>query len=233
MEHKNPDRSRNWRPNKLTIAATIGVAVLGALVFVSHRQPQVSKHGQHHNITTTVFWVGEGEDASNGYIPNRSSTWIEDWVGAFGGVDDPNKRCGFGPCGFTPKENAFYFALPYNDLDDNCNAKPSQRSVPWYAGPPGQGESIVKNQWIQIQYNGKTAYAQWQDAGPFGEDDTDYVFGKHTPKAHAGLDVSPATASYLGLPGEGKTSWQFITPDKVPEGPWHNTITVSRGDCAS
>jgi hypothetical protein len=186
----------------------------------------------HQNIRTTVFWAGEPADATNGYIHNKSSTWVEDWTGAYGGVDDPQNRCGYQPCGFTPKENPFYFALPYSDLDDSCNAKPSQQDVPWFDGTPAEGNSIVKDRWIKINYDGRTAYAQWEDAGPFGEDDTAYVFGNSKPRADAGLDVSPAVAGYLELPGQGQTSWEFVERDKVPDGPWLKTITSTKPDCA-
>jgi hypothetical protein len=184
----------------------------------------------HQNITATEFWVGEPGDADNGYIQNRSSTWVEDWSTRFGGVDDPDNRNGYLPAGFTPKENPFYFALPYSDLDNHGNQKPSAKRIPWYNGAPKYSDSIVKNRWIEvISKNGKAGYAQWEDAGPFGEDDFNYVFGSARPanqtNDRAGLDLSPASTDYLGLNGQEIVSWRFVDASQVPDGPWKQIVT--------
>lgn len=195
----------------------------------THQQPEVSveRYPEHKNITATVFWVGEAADDSNKFIHNRSSAWVEDWEGAYGGVDDPENRCDYLPCAFTPKENPFYFALPYNDLDDNGDRKSSASEVPWYrADTATDGNSILKNRWVKITRDSKTAYAQWEDVGPFGEDDFGYVFGDDSPSApEAGIDLSPATASYLQVDGRDQVDWQFIDKTKVPDGPWKTIIT--------
>ena len=217
-------------------AAMVGVLALATVTWVvTRREPQAAPPEElmHQDVRTTVFWVGEPADAANDFIHNFSSTWVENWVGTYGGEDDPNDRCGYQPCGFTPKENPFYFALPYSDLDEACNAKPSQQAVPWFDGTPAPGHSIVKDSWIKINYQGRTVYAQWEDAGPFGEDDTGYVFGESEPQANAGLDVSPAVADYLDIPGEADTSWEFIDASKVPDGPWLKTITDTKTDCTA
>lgn len=198
----------------------------------AQRSGEPEPKGGHNNITATVFWVGEGADESNANIHNRASTWVEDWVGAFGGIDDPEDRCDLLPCGFTPQENPFYFALPYNDLDESCRAKPSQAEIPWYSGSPPEGHSIVKDRWAKIKFAGKTAFAQWEDAGPFGEDDFAYVFGDAAPQSdRAGIDLSPATAEFLGIDGRGQVSWEFVNESDVPNGPWRQTITKTPPDC--
>lgn len=203
---------------------------------VANRQAQERRAANpeyaHRDITTTVFWVGEAAGDSNQYISNDASTWVEDWTRTYGGVDDPNNRCGFLPCKFTPKENPFYFALPYSDLDESCQPKPSQSQVPWFTGQTSGGNSIIKNQWIKIRHGDKIAYAQWEDAGPFGEDDAAYVFGDSPPNEEVGLDLSPATADYLGLEGRGKTDWEFVEEAQVANGPWRDVVTVSPPDCA-
>lgn len=190
---------------------------------------QKNTYPLHSNITATEFWVGEPGDADNGYIQNRSSTWVENWQTKFGGVDDPNHRNGYLPAGFTPNENPFYFALPYNDLDDNGNQKPSAKNVPWYNAAKKNSDSILKNHWIEIQHGDKVAYAQWEDAGPFGEDDFDYVFGDKRPanttNDNAGLDLSPATTDYLGLNGQEAVAWRFVDALEVPAGPWKQVVT--------
>jgi hypothetical protein len=47
------------------------------------------------------------------------------WEGHFGGVDDPDRRDGYFLEGFVPKENPFYFALPYTDYDEHGRKKSS------------------------------------------------------------------------------------------------------------
>lgn len=183
----------------------------------------------HSNTTATVFWAGEGADTSNDFIHNRSSAWMDDWVSAYGGIDDPNKRCGYLPCGFTPRENAFYFALPFSDYNEN-GLKPTEelKIIPWFTGDIPQGTSLLKNRWIQVTHNGKTSYGQWEDVGPFGEDDAAYVFGSTTPKEpRAALDLSPALADSLNIDGRGVVAWRFIEEKDIPSGPWKNVITRS------
>lgn len=195
---------------------------------VASTEPE--SYPMHENIPTTVFWVGEDADMkTNDNIHNRSSVWVEDWVAAYGGVDDPSGRCGYKPCGFEPKENPFYFALPFNDYDERGLKSESQlKVIPWYDGKLEEGKSVVKNRWLKIIYGDKEAYGQWEDAGPFGEDDTGYVFGEDRPKEpRAGLDVSPAIADYLGIDGKADVSWQFVRESDVPDGPWKEVVTIS------
>jgi len=184
----------------------------------------------HNNIVATMFYVGEGSSSENGHIHNRASVWDEDWQAHYGGVDTPTARNGWLPKGFTPKENPFYIALPYNDLDDEGAQKLSARSVYWHAA--ASGHSLLKNTWVEVCYRGKCAYGQWQDAGPYGEDDVHYVFGGAPPANHrdvqAGIDVSPALNDYLGLGGEARVAWRFIQTDHIPAGPWQQIVTTSR-----
>jgi hypothetical protein len=149
-------------------------------------------------------------------------------------VDDPNRRNDFFPAKFIPKENPFYFALPYNDFDENGSRKKEAYTlIPWASEKEwGKLESMCKNRWIKIMKGGKEAYAQWQDVGPFKEDDKSYVFGTALPKSKtnnkAGLDISPAVKDYLGLSDIDKTSWQFVDLSAVPDGPWKKVITISQ-----
>ncbi len=187
----------------------------------------------HQNITATTFWVGEPADKSNKNISNAQSAWDENWQKHYGGVDNPNDRQGYFPAAFTPKENPFYFALPYNDFDSNGNRKKTAGSVIYWAAGSSftPSQSMLKNKWIEITASGKTAYAQWEDVGPFGENDSAYVFGNATPKSktnhNAGLDLSPAVEDYLNLTGEDKVDWRFIKAQDVPAGPWKKIITTS------
>lgn len=188
-----------------------------------------SKYPLHENIVATVFWVGEGADNSNDFIHNSSSAWATNWVGLYGGIDDPTSRCGYRPCAFTPKENPFYFALPFNDYgEDGRKPLAVLKKIPWYTSSVPDDVSILKNRWIEVRHGQKTAYAQWEDVGPFGEDDVDYVFGYNRPaESRAGLDMSPALADYLGVSGRGTVSWRFIDAADVPNGEWTKAITTS------
>lgn len=189
---------------------------------------------QHNNIITTVFWVGEPGDTDNGKIPNDVSAWDGHWQQHYGGVDGQDNRRGYQPAGFTPKENPFYVALPYNDIDPDGNRKSSAELCRPYTPDYDARYSACKNIWVAITHGNKTVYAQWEDVGPFGEDDSSYVFGTAKPRntrgEHAGLDVSPAVQSELGLQDVDRTSWHFVQTKDVPEGPWKTVITTSKGD---
>lgn len=187
----------------------------------------------HQGISTTVFWVGEGSSQDNHYISNVASAWDDSWMSDFGGVDDPNSRDGWYPAAFVPQENPFYFALPYNDFDSNGVKKADIITyIPWAASNNSASKSVCKNRWIKITKNGVTAYAQWEDVGPFGEDNKEYVFGHSAPantiNNNAGLDVSPAVRDYLGLSDIDTTDWQFVDERDVPEGPWKKIVTTSQ-----
>lgn len=193
-----------------------------------------NKYPIHKDITATYFWAGEEAGKSNKEISNLSSAWDEKWVKHFGGVDNPKKRNGFFPAAFTPKENPFYFALPYNDFNKNGTIKTEiLQLADWTKGVElKEGQSYCKNRWAKITKGGKVTYAQWEDVGPFGESDKNYVFGTAAPKSktnsNAGIDVSPAVRDFLGLKDVDKVDWQFIDESLVPDGPWKRVVTTSQ-----
>jgi len=175
----------------------------------------------------TVFWAGEGEGDDNGFIHNRSSAWDVDWEKNFGGYDDPECRDGYRPCGFVPKENPFYVALPYNDLNEDGTHKRDPRLPP---GPREQWVSDLKDRWIAVRAGGKICYAQWEDVGPFGEDDIAYVFGDALEPLNqrgerAGIDLSPAARDCLGVGGLSDVEWRHVEASEVPDGPWLVSVT--------
>ena len=178
------------------------------------------------NIVTTVFWIGE-QPSGNNSIPNRSSSWDKDWARSYGGFDDPNpaRRRDYIPAKFTPRQNPFYCALPYNDKASTGHRPEAVRVIPWFQEAyQGPGVSVCKGRWVAISNGNRTAYAQWEDAGPFRTDHWQYVFGSERPKPNlnkgAGLDVSPAVRDYLGLRETDVTDWRFIDFKDVPRGPW-------------
>jgi len=224
------------RPGLIVAFAVIGIVIINCgLAFSAATTSGV--YPTHTNIGTTYFWVGEGATSDNGYISNSPSAWDDSWQQHFGGVDDPNNRNGYYPAAFTPNENPFYFALPYNDFDSNGRRKTNANKVYWWGAKQwGPDESCCKDQWIRITKGTKTAFAQWEDCGPYGEDDINYVFGTSAPASpandNAGLDVSPAVRDYLGLSDIDEVNWQFVGASSVDAGPWKNIITGNPVDGA-
>src|SRR5438874_5258475 len=189
-------------------------------------------------IVTTVFWIGE-KPTENNPVPNKASSWDKEWSKNYGGFDDPNptNRSDFTPVKFTPRQNPFYCALPYNDKAATGHRPEASRVVPWFnEAYQGPGVSVCKDRWIAIRKGNKVAYAQWEDAGPFRTDHWQYVFGNERPKPNlnkgAGLDVSPAVRDYLGINETDVTDWQFVEFKDVPHGPWsklgeNNTFVIN------
>ncbi|MGI8435937.1 MAG: hypothetical protein ACR2NX_03400 [Chthoniobacterales bacterium] len=188
---------------------------------------------------TTVFWIGEKPTANNP-TPNHASSWDADWAKNYGGYDDPDPahRHHLIPASFTPRQNPFYIALPYNDKAREGHRSEAPRVIPWFREAyKGPGVSTCKGRWVAIRKGDRTVYAQWEDAGPFRTDHWQYVFGNERPKPNlnqgAGLDVSPAVRDYLGLQDTDVTDWKFVDFKDVPSGPWalygdNNTFVMNK-----
>jgi hypothetical protein len=205
--------------------------------------PPLNKPGERFpwktQIVTTTFWIGEKPTANNP-VPNVQSSWDKNWTKNYGGYDNPDQsqRRDFIPVKFTPKQNPFYVALPYNDKAMNGHRPEAPRVVPWFKEAyQGPGVSTVKGRWIAIRKGNKVAYAQWEDAGPFRTDHWQYVFGNERPKPNlnkgAGLDVSPAVRDFLGMQDTDVTDWKFVEFNEVPHGPWskhgdNNTFVINQ-----
>ncbi len=178
------------------------------------------------NIVTTVFWIGE-KPTSNNPVPNRQSSWDKNWTASYGGYDSPvpAQRRNMIPANFTPRQNPFYCALPYNDKAREGHRPEAPQVVPWFREAyQGPAVSTCKSRWLAIRKGNKTVYAQWEDAGPFRTDHWQYVFGNERPRPNlnqgAGLDVSPAVRDFLGLRDTDVTDWKFVEFNEVPTGPW-------------
>ena len=185
-------------------------------------------------IRTTIFWVGERPTVNNP-TPNHASSWDPDWEGSFGGYDnpDPNARRNFFPVAFTPRQNPFYCALPFNDVTHGATKPESFQVIPWIKEAfEKPGKSVCRDRWIAIRHGNRIAYAQWSDCGPFRTDHWQYVFGNDIPKPNlnggAGLDVSPAVRDYLALAPTDITDWRFVEFREVPPalGPGSGIITT-------
>lgn len=180
------------------------------------------------NITATIFWIGESPSAKNP-TPNHASSWDTQWEKNYGGFDNPNPsaRIGYRPKNFTPKLNPFYIALPYNDSKSyNTHCPYAEKYIYWWnrRADKRPGKTALKGRWLEIRYNNKSCYAQWEDCGPFNTDDHAYVFGNSRPKNQknnqAGIDLSPAIRDYLGVKSGRKVQWRFMSFKNVPRGPW-------------
>jgi hypothetical protein len=201
----------------------------------------------HRAIPATIFWVGEPPTKQNGCTANIASAFDHDWLGAYGGCDAHTPRIteadGFNrPKAFVPKQNPYYFALPYGT---NPSA-PFREEIPWLEDRPDADDirSAVKNRWIGVRHGDRTCYAQWEDVGPFCADDALYVFDYAPPRNDgktcdvpgpgtgtvSGLDVSPAVAHCLGVTfdtGLFDVDWWFVDDAHVPPGPWTRIVTTA------
>jgi hypothetical protein len=202
---------------------------------ISSLEPRVSTPTAHNTyawrtgIITTTFWVGENASTNNP-VHNRSSSWDANWAVNFGGFDNPDpaaRTSDFRPKAFIPKQNPFYIALPYNDVTRGTTKPESRQVIPWFKREfQKEGQSVCRDRWVAVRNarNGRTAYAQWSDCGPFRTDHFEYVFGDKRPSPNlnggAGLDVSPAVRDYLGINSTDVTDWRFVELRDVAAGPW-------------
>jgi hypothetical protein len=177
-------------------------------------------------IVTTIFWVGEYATARNP-VPNRQSAWDKHWNASYGGYDNPNRwaRRNYMPVSFVPRQNPFYVALPYNDIERHHTKREAAYVIPWFRETfVRDGQTVLKDRWVAIRHGNRICYAQWEDCGPFRTDHWQYVFGRERPRPNlnqgAGLDVSPAIRDYLGLANKDVCDWRFVDSVEVPSGPW-------------
>lgn len=191
-------------------------------------------------IVTTTFWIGERPTVNNP-VPNHKSSWDVNWARNYGGTDTPDRSQrtrSYTPVGFTPRQNPFYIALPYNDMTSTGHKAEASEVIPWFKDVyENDRKSVLKGRWLAIRKGTKVCYAQWEDAGPFRTDHWQYVFGNERPKPNlnkgAGLDVSPAVRDFLGMDDTDVTDWKFVEFDEVPPGPWsqfgdNNTFVINR-----
>lgn len=204
-----------------------GVPETARVVVEKSRDPFRNGTPWKRNVVATVFWVGE-LPSENNPTPNTCSAWDQNWQENFGGYDDPERRNGWCPVGFTPLLNPFYVALPYNDVQKGGVHRPeASEAIPWYwRSYRGEGISVCKDRWVAIHHEGRVCFAQWEDVGPFEVDHWQYVFGNEAPRLNrnqsAGIDLSPAVRDFLQLRSGARVEWKFVDDRDVPRGPWQN-----------
>jgi len=200
----------------------------------------IAQYPWRTEIVTTTFWVGE-KPSENNPVPNRKSCWDPKWAANYGGTDSPKRSDRldtFIPRDFTPRQNPFYVALPYNDMTSKGLKSDAAKIIPWFQKDfESPDRSVCKGRWIAIRRGDRVCYAQWEDAGPFRTDHAAYVFGDDRPLPNlnkgAGLDVSPAVRDFLGMEDTDVTDWKFVEFADVPAGPWatygdNNTFVINR-----
>ncbi len=204
-----------------------GVPATARVVIERPREKFHQAEAWKRNVRATVFWIGELPSQHNP-VPNTASAWDQNWDSNFGGYDDPERRDGCRPAGFTPALNPFYIALPYNDVAKGGVHRPeASKVIPWFwESYRGDGISVCKDRWLAIHHKGRVCYAQWEDVGPFEVDHWQYVFGGESPRSNrnqsAGIDLSPAVRDFLQLRSGASVEWRFVDERQVPRGPWRD-----------
>ncbi len=179
-------------------------------------------------FTSTAFargWKEAKIDIFGFGAPDTDTAWKTDQVSAYGGVDSPKFRNGYLPAGFTPRENPFYVALPYNDVTDPDKRR--VKKIPWY---DWEKTSSMKNTWVMILAKNTIVYAQVEETFTKKADDYAYVIGDspHPKNSRGvGMQVSPAVADYLGLESGDLVRWMFVDSRNILPGPWNAIETTS------
>ena len=93
---------------------------------------------------------------------------------------------------------------------------------------------MIRDKWIEVRYQGRYAFCQISDCGPYSSTDAAFVFGDRNarPAPHAlnqaGLDIWPTVAAYLGITdGLSVTSWKWCDDRDVPQGPWRHSVDTA------
>jgi hypothetical protein len=86
---------------------------------------------------------------------------------SYGGFDDPNpaNRRSYLPIKFTPRQNPFYCALPYNDKAHTGHRPEALRVVPWFQDTyRGPAVSTCKDRWVAIRKGKGIGYFRYQQS---------------------------------------------------------------------
>jgi len=93
------------------------------------------------NVAATPFWVGE-EHVTRKTLTQYASPWEKYWLKSFGGVDGPEPTASGNniSISFVPHQNTFYYALPYNDVEQGQFKSEEPNVVPSkeIQGEPGR-----------------------------------------------------------------------------------------------
>ena len=121
-------------------------------------------------IITTIFWIGE-RPSGNNPVPNDRSSWDRNWYYSYGGYDtpDPGARRNFIPVNFVPRQNPFYVALPYNDVEGGRTKAEASEVIPWFKQAfVRDGQTVLKGRWISIRHGNRVCYFSGKIVAPSG-----------------------------------------------------------------
>ena len=197
--------------SNIIVARSDSKLLVGKLVFVDRKLDIALISTEEQN----EFWLSFGNSESLKLLddPEPSNRLANHETGEFR------------PKTFVPKLNPFYVALPYNYVSSGRYKPEVAKVIPWFAqSNTVAGKSVCKDRWLQIYNGSRSCYAQWEDSGPHGTDDWEFVFGNKPSKTSssefAGIAISPSVRDYLGLRSGQKVHWRFVERGQIPYGPW-------------
>lgn len=94
---------------------------------------------------------------------------------------------------------------------------------------------------VRVTYNGKSVICQVIDVGPWNTKDPYWITGAR-PQAEsgfdmtgrktnlAGIDLTPAAAQAIGLPGKGLVDWEFVTENDMTDSTTDQKLDGLRSD---
>ena len=98
------------------------------------------------NAVTTPFWVGE-KQITEKKSTQYASAWEKHWLKSFGGVHNPEltSRGNYIPISFLPHQNTFYYALPYNDVEQGFDPE-AQNAISWFKQTHAEPGRVIARQ---------------------------------------------------------------------------------------
>ena len=95
-------------------------------------------------------------------IPCRTaSCWDPHWAKNYGGIGRAGaaqRTADYIPAAFIPRQNPFYVALPYNDMEHGAHKAEATKVIPVVCEElQGPSKSVCKGRWIAIRFGNKVA----------------------------------------------------------------------------
>ena len=97
------------------------------------------------NIATPVFPIGE-ERVTEKKPTHYESAWEKHWLKSFAAMADPTVWSNYMPISFVPQQNAFYCALPHNDVEHGQSNPEALNVVPLFRQIHGEPDRVVSQQ---------------------------------------------------------------------------------------
>ena len=97
------------------------------------------------NIATPVFPIGE-ERVTEKKPTHYESAWEKHWLKSLAAMADPTVWSNYMPISFVPQQNAFYCALPHNDVEHGQSNPEALNVVPLFRQIHGEPGRVVSRQ---------------------------------------------------------------------------------------